>query len=173
MNPRNHDAPFGKAYEQLVADAFRGRGWAVQREHAVDGKHRVDLLAERGGKRYAIEVKAARDARSDMLRALLADSILQARSYASALDAIPLAVIAAPYISDSMSEALRQYVEAVAPGQPYGYVDGRGRIRFFGEGLDGEWRLPSEASAREPGEIGSWDSAPSLGPPGAAAEPLL
>lgn len=133
-----------RLFEERLADVLQGRGWSVQRPPS--NAPGADLIVEQGGKRYAVELKVASQPR--LLQALLADSVLQARRYALYLQADPLAVVAAPYISESMAAGLRRYVEEVAPGQAFGYLDGRGLVHFAGRGLDGEWGPVPDRLAR-------------------------
>lgn len=128
-----------KHYEKRLASALRRRGWSVHPPPKSRGQPVFGLLAEHGSHRYVIEFKLARESRRETLQALLADAILRARSAASEVGAKPLAVVAAPQLSGPMREALRDYVRAFAPGQAFGYLDGRGLVYFAGEGLDGDW----------------------------------
>jgi hypothetical protein len=125
-----------RALESAVVRLFESGGWKVSgRRSSRSG----DFSIAKGGLRYTVELKAAREGRRPLLEAFLADALLraQAAARASASPSRPLAVVAAPVLSDSMAGALRDYVSAVAPGAAFGLVDSRGRFEFHGEGLDG------------------------------------
>lgn len=79
-----------------------------------------------GGRRFEVELRSARDARLTTLRALLAEAILEARAHEGDPPRLPF--VGAPAISDVMAQELREFAERVAPGQPLGIVDGRGRL---------------------------------------------
>src|SRR3989344_2574060 len=57
--------PSGFPFEQFLAEVFRGHGWKAQTGVALNGRcasHEVDVLAEKDGKRIAIEAKFHNDA---------------------------------------------------------------------------------------------------------------
>lgn len=107
---------------------FNDSGW----RNVHSGAPHPGLLVERGPERYAIEVKTAPDARRDRLIPLLAQAILEARSFASSADAAPLAVIAAPRIPPSLVADLIGFADQHAPGMPIGIVDFEGGQHFAG-----------------------------------------
>ncbi len=130
--------------------AFSGDGWRVEAE--PDGHPVVDLLCRKGDRSCAVEVKAmAGRARRALLRALLADAILQVKAAARILNAAPLAVVAAPRLSDAMVAELRDYAQAYAPEVSWGAGDGLGRLDLHGPGLEGvRSRARSEIPAGVP-----------------------
>jgi hypothetical protein len=79
-----------------------------------------------GGRPFEVELRSARDARITTLRALLAEAILEARAHEGAPPRLPF--VGAPAISDAMALELTDFARRVAPGQPLGIVDGRGRL---------------------------------------------
>jgi hypothetical protein len=125
-----------RALESALVRLFESGGWKVSRSR---GSRSADFSVAKDGVRYTIELKAAREGRWPLLEAFLADALLRARATARAHHPPrrPLAVVAAPVLSDSMAGALRDYVSAVAPGAAFGLVDLRGRFEFHGEGLEG------------------------------------
>jgi hypothetical protein len=133
-----------RALESALVRLFESGGWKVSRSRSSRSE---DFSVVKGGLRYAVEVKAAREGRRPLLEAFLADALLRAQATARAHHppSRPLAVVAAPVLSESMAEALRDYVSAVAPGSAFGLVDSRGRFEFHGEGLEG---LTSEPMRR-------------------------
>jgi hypothetical protein len=117
-----------------VARLFESGGWKVSRSSRSG-----DFRVAKGSLQYAVEIKAAREGRRPLLEAFLADALLRAQAAARIHhpSSRPLAVVAAPALSDAMAGALRDYVSAMAPGAAFGLVDSRGRFEFHGEGLDG------------------------------------
>jgi hypothetical protein len=124
---------FEMSLEDLLASAFLEAGWKVERSSKPGT---ADCLASHGQLRYAIEFKAARDARRPQLQASLADALLQARHHAKSLQAQPLPVVGAPAISEPIARELEQYVERFGEGAPFGLIDARGRFELHGEGLE-------------------------------------
>lgn len=145
MAPPVHDA-YGnrreREFESLVAELFRRAGWHVQQE---SGKPRADLVAEREGKRYVIEVKRSAEGRRDRLIPLVSQAILQAQAAARAVSssAIPVAVVASPYISEPVADQVKQFALRHAPQVGIGVMDAQGFRAFHGFGLE---RFNSERS---------------------------
>ncbi len=125
------------AADSLLAAAFREAGWKVELQPRV-GNRVPDLLARRGRVAYVVEVKSASEARRDRVIPLLAQAILQAQAMARERPAaIPLAVIAAPHVSDALAEKIRGFAAEHAPGVAVGVMDLDGFRAFFGSGLEG------------------------------------
>ncbi len=130
-----------QALEGDLVRRFESSGWKVSRRRS---SRSGDLSIAKGDLRYSVELKAAREGRRPLLEAFLADALLRARAAARAHPpSRPLAVVAAPALSDAMAGALRHYVSSVAPGAAYGLVDSRGRFEFHGEGLEGLTGVPT------------------------------
>lgn len=131
-----------RAVESALVRHFEEGGWKVSRSRSSRSR---DLSVAKAGLQYAVELKAAREGRRPLLEAFLADALLRAQAAARAHvpPKRPLAVVAAPALSESMAGALRDYVSAVAPGAAFGLVDSRGRFEFHGEGLDGLTGAPT------------------------------
>jgi hypothetical protein len=125
-----------RALESALVRLFEKGGWKVSRSRS---SHSGNISVAKGSLLYAVELKAAREGRRPLLEAFLADALLRARAAARAHASLsrPLAIVAAPALSDAMAAALRDYVSAVAPGAAFGLVDSRGRFEFHGEGLEG------------------------------------
>src|SRR3954464_4921637 len=125
-----------RALENALVRRFENGGWKVSRSRS---SRSGDFSVARGGLRYAVELKTARESRRPLLEAFLADALLRAQAAARAQrpPSRPLGVVAAPALSDAMAGALRDYVSAVAPGAAFGLLDSRGRFEFHGEGLQG------------------------------------
>lgn len=132
-------------FEALVADLFRRAGWSVRAQPNADGQ--ADVVAESGGKKYAVEVKRSSEGRRDRLIPLLAQAILQARAAARrySKSAIPVAVVASPHISDSVAAQVKEFARTHAPEVGIGIIDSEGLRVFHGFGLE---RLNSERSSR-------------------------
>jgi hypothetical protein len=124
-----------RALEDALVRRFESGGWKVSRSRS---SRSGDFSIAKGGLKYAVELRAAREGRRPLLEAFLADALLRARAAARAHHPPrrALAVVAAPALSDAMTGALRDYVSAVAPGAAFGFVDSRGRFEFHGEGLE-------------------------------------
>jgi hypothetical protein len=136
--------------EGELEQAFLDAGWVVSRPEPVRAYH---FLVERGRRRYAVELKAAADARRPILQAFLADAVLRARCGAAPDRAEPLAVVGAPSISDAVARDVDTYASAYAGGSAYGIIDAEGRLRLHGPGLakvqrERDPRLPSATAQR-------------------------
>lgn len=115
-----------------LSGALEAAGWKLSRGRA--GSQR-DFQVVRAGQRLPIEFRYAREPRQAVLRGLLADAILSGRARVGSRGKF-VALVAAPVISPAMASSLDQYVSEVARGQPFGYVDERGLVRFHAPGLE-------------------------------------
>jgi len=112
------------------------------------GPGRPNILFRRGPRVIAVELRAAPGrARRALLRGQLADAVLQSKAWARESDAEPLAVVAAPAISDEIACELANYVDRVAPNVAWGLLDERGRFELHGEGLE-DARPPDQQALR-------------------------
>ncbi len=121
-----------------LGDALEAGGWALE---APPRAKPGDFVASSGRRRYAIELRSAREPRRALLQALLADAVLRGRARFGERARF-LAVVCAPLISDAMARSIEEYARDVAPEQPFGYVDGRGLVRLFGPGLEAARKDP-------------------------------
>ncbi len=139
----------GELLEQRVADLLRRAGWKVRRQPSV-GDLRADLLAQRGGHSYVVEVKSAPDGRRDRLLPLLAQAILQARAFAerSPEPVAPLAIVGAERVSEALVGDLERFVQQYAPDAAVGLVDMEGFQWFRGPGLDPAMNAPRGRAER-------------------------
>jgi hypothetical protein len=120
----------------LVAEVFRAAGWKVEVDRQV-GDRRADLVVAKGKHRYIVELASASEGRRDRLVGLLSQTILRANSLAGAIrKAAPLAIIAAPSISDAVQRALFEFHQCHVPHSAIGMLDSRGLRAFIGPGLD-------------------------------------
>lgn len=122
--------------ERALAFAFEKAGWQIKLPDHKPETLPYDLIVESPSVRYVIELKMARDARRQALQSLLADALLRARAAAKQHQAQPLAIVAAPSLSDKLVSELREYMETYAPGDAYGFVDMRGRLELVGPQLN-------------------------------------
>ncbi len=128
-------------FEQILTGLFRKVG--MKRSiHA--GASRSDLVFEKDGKRYAVELKRSSEGRSDRLIPLLSHAILQARLRAKQSgDALPVAVVAAPRIPASVAAQICDFGEQYASDAGIGVIDSEGLRSFRGFGLEGLNAAPS------------------------------
>jgi len=146
----NQDAarPKEAEFESLVADLFRRAGWEVLRQPQVQG---ADLIIVSGDRRYVVELKRSSEGRRDRLIPLLSQAILQVQAAKQRLpkSAVPVAVIAANRIPNSVAEQLKEFAKQHAPDVAVGIIDLEGFRAFQGFGLErfnAERAVPSLAS---------------------------
>ncbi|MGA8619593.1 MAG: hypothetical protein WB660_13890 [Candidatus Sulfotelmatobacter sp.] len=96
------------------------------------------MVAKHGSKRYAIELKVSSEGRKDRAVPLISQAILEAQLAARQFPglAIPVAVIAADHISDSVAEEVRRFALQNAPDVGIGIIDAGGFRSFAGRGLE-------------------------------------
>src|ERR1700686_4685538 len=136
--PRDKEAQV----ESLMAELFRQGGWRTLEQPGVgDGK--PDLIAEHAGKKYVIEIKHTSEGRKDRLIPLVSQAILQAQEAARPLPGspIPVAIVVAHHIPDSVALQVKQFARRYAPNIAVGVMDLEGLRSFDGHGLE---RLNSE-----------------------------
>src|SRR5208337_4410406 len=100
-------------------------------------------------KKYVIELKTSAEGRRDRLVPLLSQAILQAQAVARQFPepAVPVAVVAAPYIPDSVAEQVKEFARRYAPNVAVGVIDSEGLRDFSGYGLE-ELKAERAASAQ-------------------------
>jgi hypothetical protein len=121
----------------LVADLFRENGWKVLHQPREQNSA-PDLIASRPGKKLIIEIKRASEGRRDRVIALLSQAALEAAYYSRnfAGNPIPVAIVGANHISDSVSEEAKEFVRKRAPDVAVGLLDFEGLRSFAGHGLE-------------------------------------
>lgn len=130
-----------------LVKAFRRPGWERIRQPAL-AHDQPDVVLKRDHDVVVVVVKLSPDGRRDRLVPLLAQAILDAQASARGAEGVavaPLAVVAAPRISDEHARELVAYAAAVAPGIMVGVIDAEGRRLFSDrrfEGLNAEPRRP-------------------------------
>lgn len=124
-------------FEALIANVFRQAGWKVVRQPPAQDQ-RVDLIADSGEEKYVIEVKQSSEGRRDRLIPLLSQAILQAEAFRKLLPeyAVPVGIVAADRIPDSVAEQLKAFVARYAPEVAIGILDLEGMREFQGFGLE-------------------------------------
>jgi hypothetical protein len=121
----------------LVADLFRENGWKV-----LDQPHEQNSapgsIASRPGKKLIIEIKRASEGRRDRVIPLLSQAALEAAYHSRNLSGnpIPVAVVGANHIPDSVSEQAKEFVRKHAPEVAVGLLDLEGLRSFAGHGLE-------------------------------------
>ena len=121
--------------ESLLADIFEQAGWRVEREPHRK-RSQLDMIVRRPGAVYAVEVKAAVEGRGDRLVPLFSQAVLQSLRGAGQ-NAAPLAVVAAPKISQSAAEQVLKFADRYAPDAAVGVIDFEGLRLFRGPHLEG------------------------------------
>ena len=127
----------GRRAEGLLADIFEQAGWQVEREPKVDGSE-LDMIVRHpdGVIAYAVEVKAAIEGRADRLLPLFSQAILQSQ-HGAGQGAAPLAVVAAPKVSQGAAEKILKFAEHYASNAAAGVIDFEGLRLFRGPHLEG------------------------------------
>lgn len=116
--------------EGLLADIFEQAGWRVERSPKLDM-----IVHSPEGVVYAVEVKAAVEGRADRLVPLFSQAVLQSLHDAGK-NASPLAVVAAPKISQGAAEQILKFAERYAPEAAAGVIDFEGLRLFRGAHLE-------------------------------------
>lgn len=126
----------GQRAEGLLADIFEQAGWRVERQPRRQ-RAELDMVVRRpDGVAYAVEVKAAVEGRADRLVPLFSQAVLQSL-HGAGQNAAPLAVVAAPKISQGAAEQVLKFAEHYAPDAAAGVIDFEGLRLFRGPNLEG------------------------------------
>lgn len=122
-------------FESLLTALFRRVGWRVARSSR---NWQTSSLVEAGEKKYIVRLKQSPEGRRDRLIPLLSQAILEARAAArgSSEPVIPVAVVAATRIPDSVGEQVKQFALDYAAEMGIGLVDSEGFRSFAGHGLE-------------------------------------
>lgn len=130
-----------------LAELFAGAGWKIDEPQSPGGGSQPDLLVRGKQARYAIELKVSSEGRADRLVPLWAQAYLQALR-ATPAGWHPLAIVAAPAISDRVLGQIVAFARQHAPDAAVGVMDQRGRRHFVGHGLESLNAQPTPAPAR-------------------------
>jgi len=132
-SPVDNEAQLGL----LVANLFRENGWKVL--HQPREEHLApDLIVSRPGKKLIIEIKRASEGRRDRVIPLLSQSALEAAYYSRNLagNPIPVAIVGANHIPESVAEQAKEFMRERAPDVAVGLLDLEGFRSFAGHGLE-------------------------------------
>jgi len=142
----------GQRAEGLLAEIFEKAGWRVERQPKRQ-RSELDMIVRRSdGVVYAVEVKAAVEGRADRLLPLFSQTVLQAL-HGAGQKAAPLAVVAAPKISQGAAKQILEFAERYAPDAAAGVIDFEGLRLFRGphlEGLNAEAPRKSSIASKSP-----------------------
>jgi len=156
VNGRNRRS---QEFEQILAVTLRKAGLRVKRSLSAldDG---ADLVFEKDGTKYLLQLKVSSEGRSDRLIPLLSQAILQAQAYAQQTGgAIPIAVVAARHVPASVASQIRDFAKRYAPEVGVGVIDADGLRSFIGFGLEA---LDAEPSRRQDSEVARASHRPDL-----------
>jgi hypothetical protein len=139
MSAPNHNRSLSRAaeFEHLLAEIFRQAGWRVDRPpKPADGQ--PGLVARHGRKKYVFELKVSSEGRKDRAVPLISQAILEVQLAARRFQGapIPVAVIAADHISNSVAEEVKRFAIQNAPDVGVGIIDAGGFRSFAGHGLE-------------------------------------
>src|SRR6266850_983673 len=142
----------GQRAESLIAEIFEKAGWRVERQPKRQ-RSELDMIVRRpDGVVYAVEVKAAVEGRADRLLPLFSQAVLQSL-HGAGQNAAPLAVVAAPKISQGAAKQILKFAEHYAPDAAAGVIDFEGLRLFRGphlEGLNAEAPRKSSMASKSP-----------------------
>jgi hypothetical protein len=140
-SPIDNEAQFGR----IVSELFRDDGWKVLQEPRKPNAA-PDFLVSGHGKKLVVELKRASEGRKDRIIPLLSQAALEAVHYSRVIPGhpIPVALVGANRISDSVADEAIQFLRGRAPEVAIGILDLEGLRLFAGHGLE------SLSSARRP-----------------------
>lgn len=121
--------------EDLLADIFEQAGWDVDRQSRSQRFELDMIVRSSNGVAYAVEVKAAVEGRADRLLPLFSQAVLQSQ-HGAGKNAAPLAVVAAPKISQGAAEQILKFAARYAPDAAAGVIDFDGLRLFRGPHLE-------------------------------------
>ena len=121
----------------IVRNLFREEGWKVLDQPCQAGGA-PDLLVSKHGRKLVLEIKRAAEGRKDRVIPLLSQAVLEAVHYSRSFPGhpIPVGIIGANRIPDSVAKEAIQFVRERAPEVAVGLVDLEGLRSFAGHGLE-------------------------------------
>jgi hypothetical protein len=147
MPSRYSNPPIGNEAHlgRIVASLFREEGWKVV-EEPREKNVAPDFLVSGHGKKFVVELKRASEGRKDRVIPLLSQAALEAAYYSRVMPGhpVPLAIVGANRVPNSIAEEAKQFILERAPGVAVGVVDLEGFRLFAGHGLE------SLSSSRRP-----------------------
>jgi hypothetical protein len=124
-----------RALEERLLDALSHVGFAIQRPKS-DGEGQPDFILQgHDGTVFVGVLKVAKEPRSVVLEGHLASALLTSRRFAALYGGRPLAIVAAPALSERLTDQLRAFADRFGERQPFGLYDGRGKVELHGPGL--------------------------------------
>ena len=110
--PVDSEAQLGR----IVGSLFREEGWKVV-EEPREKNVAPDFLVSKNGKKFVVELKRASEGRKDRVIPLLSQAALEAVHYSRVMPGhpVPLAIVGANRIPDSVAEEVKQFVRERAP----------------------------------------------------------
>lgn len=136
----------GQRAEGLLAEIFEQAGWRVERQPKHPESELDMIVRDSKGVAYAVEVKAAVEGRADRLLPLFSQAVLQSQ-HGAGKNAAPLAVVAAPKVSQRTADQILKFAEQYAPDAAAGVIDFEGLRLFRGPHLEA---LNAEAHHKSP-----------------------
>src|SRR5262249_31627189 len=138
--PGHYPNPSSQNEAQLglvVANLFREAGWKVQDQAGGPGAA-PDLIASHSGPKIVVEIKRASEGRKDRVIPLLSQAVLEASYYSQKLAGrpIPVAIVGANHMPESVAEDAKQFLQERVPDVAVGLVDLEGFRLFAGHGLE-------------------------------------
>lgn len=123
--------------ELIVRNLFREEGWKVLDQPRQPGGA-PDLLVSKQGRKLVLEIKRAAEGRKDRVIPLLSQAVLEAVHYSRRFPGhpIPVGIVGANRIPDSVAEEAIQFMRKRAPEVAIGLVDLEGLRSFAGHGLE-------------------------------------
>jgi hypothetical protein len=142
--PVDNEAHLGR----IVASLFREEGWKVV-EEPREKNVAPDFLVSGHGKKFVVELKRASEGRKDRVIPLLSQAALEAVHYSRVMPGhpVPLAIVGANRIPNSIAEDAKQFMREREPEVAVGVVDLEGLRLFAGHGL--EWLSSSRRPQSE------------------------
>jgi len=131
--PVNNEAQLGL----IVANLFREAGWKVlELPPQPDGA--PDFIVSKQGKKLVVEMKRAAEGRKDRVIPLLSQAVLEAVHHSRSLAGhpIPVAIVGANRIPDSVANEAIQFARQRVPEAAVGLLDFEGLRSFAGHGLE-------------------------------------
>ena len=121
----------------IVRNLFREEGWKVLDQPRQAGGA-PDLLVSKHGRKLVLEIKRAAEGRKDRVIPLLSQAVLEAVHYSRSFPGhpIPVGIVGANRIPDSVAKEAIQFVRERAPEVAVGLVDLEGLRSFAGHGLE-------------------------------------
>src|SRR5215472_5402280 len=108
----------------IVRNLFREEGWKVLDQPRQAGGA-PDLLVSKHGRKLVLEIKRAAEGRKDRVIPLLSQAVLEAVHYSRSFPGhpIPVGIVGANRIPDSVAKEAIQFVRERAPEVAVGLVD--------------------------------------------------